>query len=138
MVRPNVFVFSYALPFFAFIMSAISRFNARFGSKFWGSHAFTGVAISSPPSPATLLLLAHTDVSLQRRLHRFSPTAEAVPGRHSGGSCFHRQGKASGIRFWSRIYGRGLEPFKAYARGESQVSRINCSLRKWYTWSCDR
>lgn len=32
---------SHELPFFAFIRSAISRFRARLGSKFWGSHALT-------------------------------------------------------------------------------------------------
>jgi len=32
---------AYALPFFELIKSAISRSRARFGSKFWGSHALS-------------------------------------------------------------------------------------------------
>ena len=35
---------AYALPFLLLIMSTISRFSARFGSKFCGSHAFTNCA----------------------------------------------------------------------------------------------
>jgi hypothetical protein len=32
---------AHALPFFEFMMSDISKFRARLGSKFWGSTAFS-------------------------------------------------------------------------------------------------
>lgn len=39
---------TYALPFFEFIKSAISRQRARLGSKFWGSTAFSVRTLDVP------------------------------------------------------------------------------------------
>jgi len=39
---------TYALPFFEFIKSAISKQRARLGSKFWGSTAFSVTTLDFP------------------------------------------------------------------------------------------
>lgn len=68
-----------AVPFFEFMISEISRSRARFGSKFWGSTAFSTRESQFPSNQwQTNILDRHTNVSLQGSLRWFAKTPKAV------------------------------------------------------------